>query len=74
MAILNYYVTNDECLSLSSDINVVEMFLFIFELKMLHKAVQKFFYIFHFVTFKTNNINVYLKVNMLMDYNKRHSL
>lgn len=44
MAILNYYVTNDECLSLSSDINVVGLFLFIFELKMLHKAVQKIFY------------------------------
>ena len=39
MAILNYYVTNDECLSLSSDINVVEMFLFIFELKMLYRKV-----------------------------------
>jgi len=42
MGILNYYVTNDEYVSLSSDINVVEMFLFIFELKMLHKAVPFF--------------------------------
>ena len=44
MAILHYYITNVERVLLSSDSNVVEMFLFIFELKMLHKAVQKIFY------------------------------
>lgn len=48
MAILNYYVTNDECVLLSSDSNVLEMFLFIFEPKMLHKAVQKIFMQFSF--------------------------
>ena len=44
MAILHYYITNVERVLLSSDSNVVEMFLFIFELKMLNKAVQNFFY------------------------------